>query len=167
MNKAIFLDRDGTINIEKNYLYKKEEFEFIAGMPKAIKKWNDLGYLVLVITNQAGIARGFYEEVDVDILHKHINRCLKKVSAHIDGFYFCPHHPTEGIGKYKVECNCRKPNTGLLEKAIKDFNVDISKSYLFGNKGSDIEAGNRIGVQTFLVDSKSFDIDIYPMFNLL
>ncbi len=161
MNKAIFLDRDGTLNIEKNYLYRIEDFEFIKGMPEAIRKWNELGYLVIVITNQAGVARGYYREEDVKILHEYINECLKKLGAHINSFYYCPHHPTEGIGKYKIECNCRKPKTGLLEKAIVEFSIDVNKSYLFGDKESDLEAGSKMKIKSFLVDGKSFDINYY------
>ncbi|WP_054741953.1 D-glycero-alpha-D-manno-heptose-1,7-bisphosphate 7-phosphatase [Cellulosilyticum ruminicola] len=152
MNKAVFLDRDGTINVEKNYLYKIEDFEFIQGVPEAIKLLNDAGYLVIVITNQAGIARGYYTEEDMHKLHRYINQELIKYGAHIDAYYFCPHHPVHGIGEYKKDCNCRKPKTGMLEAAIKDFDIDVSKSYMFGDKEWDVEAGERMGVLGFRVD---------------
>lgn len=166
MKKAIFLDRDGTINKEKNYLYKIEDFKFIPGMPDAIKRWNDLNYLVIVVTNQAGVARGYYTEEDVKILHTYINDELQMYSAWIDKFYYCPHHPTEGNGKYLRICNCRKPNTGLLEQAIKEFDIDISQSFLFGNSKSDLDAGEKLNIKSFLVDGKSFNIDDYYMFKL-
>lgn len=166
MKKAIFLDRDGTINIEKDYLYKIADFEFIDGMPSAIQRWNKLGFLVIVVTNQSGIARGYYKEKDVEILHMYINEELSKYNAHIDKFYYCPHHPTEGKGKYLKNCNCRKPKTGLLERAIEENDIDISKSYLFGDKNSDLEAGKKLGIESFLVDGISFDVDSYNLFNI-
>lgn len=161
MNKAIFLDRDGTLNVEKNYLYKIEDFEFIPGIPEAIKRWNELGYKVIVITNQAGVARGYYKEEDVQVLHQYINERLEKINAHIDAFYYCPHHPVHGTGKYKVDCNCRKPKTGMLEQAILDFNIDVGKSYLFGDHDSDIEAGEAMKIKSHKIDGKSFCIEKY------
>ncbi|MBN1075620.1 HAD family hydrolase [Clostridium botulinum] len=153
MNKAVFLDRDGTINIEKNYLYKIEAFEFIEGVPEAIKMLNDAGYLVIVVTNQAGIARGYYTEEDMYRLHEHINDELKKYDAHIDEFYFCPHHPECGIGKYKLDCNCRKPKSGMLEEAIKKYNIDKNRSYIIGDKDWDVESGENIGIKGYKVDN--------------
>ena len=141
MNKAAFFDRDGTINVEKNYLYKVEDFEFIEGIPELIKKYNDEGYIVIVVTNQAGIARGYYTEEDMNILHRYINEQLAKIGAHIDAFYFCPHHPD-----ITGECNCRKPKTGMLEKAIKDWDIDVSQSILYGDKPWDIVAGKKCGI---------------------
>jgi len=161
LNKAIFLDRDGTLNVEKNYLYKTEDFEFISGMPEAIKRWNELGYKVIVVTNQAGVARGYYTEDDVVNLHIYINDLLMKSGAHIDAFYYCPHHPIYGIGKYKRECNCRKPKTGMLEQAIADFDIDITKSFLFGNQDSDIEAGETMNIKSYKVDGNLFNIEKY------
>ncbi|WP_312647419.1 D-glycero-alpha-D-manno-heptose-1,7-bisphosphate 7-phosphatase [Aminipila sp.] len=141
MNKAVFFDRDGTINVEINYLHRIEDFRFIDGMSEFIKKWNDWGYKVIVVTNQAGIARGYYTEEDMHKLHAHINKELKKIGAHIDAFYFCPHHPD-----FTGECNCRKPKTGMIEQAIKDFDIDVSQSILFGDKEWDIEAGKKSGI---------------------
>lgn len=151
-NKAVFLDRDGTISIEKNYLYKPEDFKFIDGSIGAIRLLNRNNYKVIVVTNQAGVARGYYTEREVDRLHHYINEELKKHNAVIDAFYYCPHHPN-GKGKYKIECNCRKPKTGLFEKAVSDFRVDVTKSYLIGDKASDIEAGKRVGMETILVET--------------
>ncbi len=159
MRKAIFLDRDGTINTYKEHIFKIEDFEFINGMPEAIKKWNDLNYLIIVITNQAGIGRGLYTEADVSILHKYINEELSKIGAHIDAFYFCPHHPEHGLGEYKKECNCRKPKTGLFEQAISDYQIDIDSSFLFGDKEWDIEAGEKVGLKSFMVDGAPFDVN--------
>lgn len=151
LNKAVFLDRDGTINVEKNYLYKIEDFEFIEEVPKAIKLLNDKGYKIIVITNQAGIARGYYKEDDVDKLHQYIGDELRNHNAYIDGYYYCPHHPLHGIGDYKINCNCRKPKTGLLEMAIKDFNINANESWMIGDKITDIETGQVLNLRTILV----------------
>lgn len=149
--KTVFLDRDGTINVEKNYLYRPEEFKFIPKAPDAIKMLNQAGYQVIVVSNQAGVARGYYTEEDVGKLHHYVNELLKNYNAHIDAFYYCPHHPEAGVGKYKVKCHCRKPETGLFEKACADFPVDIENSWMIGDNVGDIEAGNRFNLRTILV----------------
>lgn len=149
--KAVFLDRDGTINEEKNYLYKIEDFEFIPGAPEAIKKLKDEGYLVVVVSNQSGIARGYFDEQAVDRLHHHIQSELFEYGTSIDAFYYCPHHPKAGLGKYKVACECRKGAPGMLLQAARDHNIDLKQSYIIGDKLADIEAGERAGCQSILV----------------
>ena len=149
--KTVFLDRDGTINVEKNYLYRPEEFEFIPKVPEAIARLNNAGYQVIVVSNQAGVARGYYSEDDVIKLHQYVNEQLSKYKAHIDGFYYCPHHPDAGIGKYKMKCHCRKPETGLFEKACEDFDVNIEDSWMIGDNIGDIKAGNNFHLKTILV----------------
>ncbi len=149
--KTVFLDRDGTINVEKNYLYRPEEFEFIPKVPEAIARLNNAGYQVIVVSNQAGVARDYYSEDDVIKLHQYVNEQLSKYKAHIDGFYYCPHHPDAGIGKYKMKCHCRKPETGLFEKACEDFDVDIEDSWMIGDNIGDIKAGNNFHLKTILV----------------
>lgn len=151
MEKIVFLDRDGTINVEKNYLYKIEEFEFIDGAEEAIKLLNDAGYKVVVVSNQAGVARGYYTEQDVDTLHKFVNQELEKKGAQIDAFYYCPHHPEHGVGQYRIKCNCRKPETGLFEQAEKIWQIDKDHSYMIGDNKGDIQAGKNYGVSTILV----------------
>lgn len=146
MNKVAFFDRDGTINVDVNYLYKIEDFRFINGMPQFIKKFNDWGYKVIVVTNQAGIGRGYYTEEDMHKLHDHINEELARIGAHIDAFYFCPHHPD-----FTGSCRCRKPEPGMIEQAIKDFDIDVTQSVLFGDKPWDIEAGKKCGIKGYLV----------------
>lgn len=131
MNRAIFLDRDGTINIEKNYLYKIQDFEFISGAEKAIKIINDLEYKVIVITNQSGVSRGFFNEQNLIILHEYINNQLFKIAAKIDKFYYCPHSD-------KDFCECRKPKLGMYLEAVKEFNINLKHSYIIGDKISDI-----------------------------
>jgi D-glycero-D-manno-heptose 1,7-bisphosphate phosphatase len=151
MKKCVFLDRDGNINIEKDYLYKIEEFEFIDGAKEAIKIFNDLGYLVVVITNQSGIARGYYDEDNVKELHDHLKKEINKIGGSIDGFYFCPHHPQKGIGRYKLDCNCRKPKPGMFLEAKKDLNIDFLSSIMVGDKISDVKAGKNLGMRSILV----------------
>lgn len=145
MNKAIILDRDGTINVEKNYLYKIEDFEFIEGVPQTIKLLNDHNFKVIVITNQSGIDRGFYTEADVIMLHNFINQELEKINAHIDDFYYCPHNPDE------TSCNCRKPNTQFHLQAIQKWNIDCRLSYIVGDKITDLIPGKKLGMKTILV----------------
>ena len=146
MEKAIFLDRDGTINVDKGYVHKPEDFVFMAGAPEAIRQMNKFGYKVIVISNQSGIARGFFTSDDVVKLHEHINLELNKYGARIDAYYFCPHHPD-----YDMECDCRKPKTGLIEQAVKDFNIDLTQSWMIGDKASDLECAGNIGLKAVLL----------------
>jgi D-glycero-D-manno-heptose 1,7-bisphosphate phosphatase len=147
---AVFLDRDGTINIEKQYLYRYEDWEWIAGAIEAIKKFNDAGVLVIVITNQAGVARGIYNSEDVELLHERVSKELQTHGAHIDAYYYCPHHPEFGN---KMVCSCRKPAPGLLFKAQKEWDIDLNRSAIFGDKASDVKAGQAAGVESFLVST--------------
>jgi D-glycero-D-manno-heptose 1,7-bisphosphate phosphatase len=146
--RAVFLDRDGTINVEKDYLYKIEDFEFIPKAPEAIKKLKDAGFMVIVISNQSGIARGYFDEDAVHQLHKHIQHELAKYNTIIDAFYICPHHPEEGD---RVVCDCRKGKPGMLLRAAVDHDIDLGKSFMVGDKMADIEAGVRAGCQSLLV----------------
>ncbi len=141
MNKAVFLDRDGVINIEKNYVYKIEDFEFMPGIFDLCRKYQQEGYLIFIITNQAGIARGYYTEKQFLILTDWMIKELKKQDITITKVYFCPHHPD-----FTGECECRKPNPGMILQAAKEFDIDLSESILIGDKESDIEAGKRAGV---------------------
>ena len=144
---AAFLDRDGTLNEDTGYVHRPDQFRWLPGATETIRLLNDLGYLVLVVTNQAGVARGYYRESDVVALHAWINGQLRPLGVHIDAFYFCPHHPTEGIGEYRVACNCRKPAPGLVMQAVRDWHVDMSRSIGCGDKRSDTEAWLHAGVQ--------------------
>lgn len=146
MRKAVFFDRDGTINVDVRYLHRPEDLRFIDGMPQFIKKWNDWGYLVIVVTNQAGIARGMYTEEDMRALHRHMNERLEGYGAHIDAFYFCPHHPD-----LTGPCRCRKPAPGMIEQAIREFDLDPGQCVLFGDQPWDIQAGEQCGIKGLLV----------------
>ena len=150
MKKAIFLDRDGTINVEKNYIYKSEDLVFEEGSIEALKTFKNLGYILIVVSNQSGIARGYFTEADLNIFNNNMNEILKKNGVEITEFYCCPHHP-DGIGKYKKVCECRKPNNKMIEDAIKKYNIDREKSYMIGDKISDIGAGLKSNLKTVLV----------------
>lgn len=151
MKKTIFLDRDGTINIEKDYLHKIEELEFEKNAIKALQIFKKLGYILIVVTNQSGIARSYFSEEDLHKFNEEMNNILKENEAGIDEFYFCPHHPEKGIGIYKKNCECRKPNNKLIEEAIEKYNIDRSQSYMVGDKFSDIQAGIKSKLKTILV----------------
>lgn len=148
---AVFLDRDGTIIVNKPYLYRPEDLEFLPGAIEAIRLLNDNDYLVIVVTNQSGVARDYFSEADVITLHDYLNHQLRAEHAHIDQFYFCPHHYLEGMGRYKKHCTCRKPNIGMIEQAIKEFQIDRSRSFLIGDQISDLQAGLRAGLKRSLL----------------
>lgn len=151
MNKAIFLDRDGTINVEKHYLYKIEDFEFLPGVIEALKMLQDAGYLLIVITNQSGIGRGYYTENDFKVLNDWMVNTLKEKGIVISAVYYCPHLPDAKILKYRKDCECRKPKLGMYYQAIKDFNIDLSQSYAIGDKIRDCEICKTTVCHGFLI----------------
>ncbi len=163
MNKALFLDRDGVVNKEKDYLYKIEDFEFIDGVFETCRYFQDKGYLIIIITNQAGIARGKYTEKDYQVLTKWMIREFDKENIKISKVYHCPHYPDfSGI------CECRKPNPKMILDAQKEFNIDLVNSILVGDKNTDIEAGIKAGIKmNYLVrtghkiDSNKFETLIF------
>jgi D,D-heptose 1,7-bisphosphate phosphatase len=146
MNKAAFLDRDGTVNIDFGYVHDIKNWKFIENAIEAISILNKNGYVVIVITNQSGVARGFYKEEDVVNLHLEVNKILAEYGAHIDKFYYCPHHIESKISKYRVDCDCRKPKSALFNKAIIENNIDISKSIACGDNDRDTQAAMRAGI---------------------
>jgi D-glycero-D-manno-heptose 1,7-bisphosphate phosphatase len=150
VKRAIFLDRDGTINVEKEYLFQIADFEFIPGVPEAIRMINEAGFLVIVVTNQSGVARGYYCEEDVEVLHRHIASELQRAGAHVDGWLYCPHHPS-GRGSYALPCDCRKPLPGMLQEAARRYDIDLENSIMIGDKLADVEAGLAAGCRTVLV----------------
>lgn len=147
---AVFFDRDGVLNIDHGYTYRKEEFQWMPGAIKAIRHFNQKGYYVFVVTNQSGIARGYYTEEDVKTLHSFMNEELAKHSAHIDAFYYCPHHVDGKIEQYKQSCQCRKPLPGMLMQALKEWGIAPSESFLVGDKDSDIQAAEAAGIKGVL-----------------
>jgi D-glycero-D-manno-heptose 1,7-bisphosphate phosphatase len=158
LQRAVFLDRDGVINVEKGYLHRIEDFELLPGAPEALSLLKEAGFLLVVVTNQSGVARGYYSLEAVHELHRHLQSELKPYGVAINGFYICPHHPEHGSGKFAAECFCRKPLPGMLEQAVADFRIDPAQSYLVGDKLSDIEAGHAAGCRCLLVRTGYGDI---------
>lgn len=142
MIQAIFFDRDGVLNEEIGYLWEVEKFKWIDGARDAIRFCNERGLLAIVVTNQSGIARGLYTAREVDKLHDFMQKSLSEVGAHIDAFYYCPHHP-----EFSGECDCRKPKPGLILRACEDFNINPAQAIMFGDTERDIEAAKAAGLR--------------------
>jgi D-glycero-D-manno-heptose 1,7-bisphosphate phosphatase len=151
---AAFLDRDGVLNIDHGYAHRLDQLEWIEGAPAAVRLLNESGYFVFVATNQSGIARGYYDEAAVDRFHTHMQAALRAQGAHVDGFYYCPHHPDGSVANYAVACRCRKPGTGLLEQAAQEWPLDLSRSFLIGDKTSDLKAAADFGIDGILFDAR-------------
>jgi len=150
-NRAVFLDRDGTINAEVGYLDSVERLRFLDGAPAALGRLHSAAWKVIVVTNQAGVARGYFSEATVRRIHSTMDTLLRSRKGHVDAYYYCPHHPTEGLGSYRVACACRKPKPGLLVRASREWGIDLSSSYMVGDKLSDLEAGHSAGCKLVLV----------------
>ena len=152
MSKAVFLDRDGVITREPPYYaHRIDQLELISKSAEAIRLLNKSGFKVIVVSNQSGVARGYYQEKDIEIYNRVMKKKLEEEKAYIDAIYYCPHHPRAAIEKYKIDCECRKPKPGMLKQAEKDLNLNLKLSFLVGDKMSDIEAGYRAGCKTILV----------------
>jgi len=147
-NKALFLDRDGVINIEKNYVHRIEDFEFVDGIFDVMAAFQSKGYMLFVITNQAGIGRGYYTEADFHKLNSWMLNELSLKGIDIQRVYYSPYHADHGLGNYKQDSICRKPNPGMILQAKDEFDIDLTQSFLIGDKQSDIEAGMRAGIGT-------------------
>jgi D,D-heptose 1,7-bisphosphate phosphatase len=151
--KAILLDRDGTIIKEKNYLSSKKDIEFETGAISALKLLQENNYKLIIITNQSGIARGMFTELQFKELQEYILKLFKQENIDFLDYFFCPHHPTAGKGIYKKDCNCRKPKPGMLIDAINKYKIDIKASFMIGDKISDIKAGQNAGLKSILVQT--------------
>lgn len=153
---VLFLDRDGVINRDTNYVYKIKNLEILNGVEKAIQFAVQKFYLVICITNQSGIGRGYFKYDDVKILHEYINKRLQKYNAEISEFYVCPHHPVHGKGKFKKKCSCRKPNPGLIKRAIKKYNINLKNSFMIGDKHTDKQAAMSAGIKFYFKEDVNF-----------
>ncbi|MFH1445566.1 MAG: HAD family hydrolase [Nanoarchaeota archaeon] len=156
MNKAVFLDRDGVINsTDGNAPLSADRFFIMDGVSEAIKKLNEKGYLVIIVTNQPDIAKGLLTFKGLEEMHEKMKKILTKAGAHLDAVYICPHHPTKGfkgeIPELKMKCECRKPKPGLLLQAMKEYNIDSEQSWMIGDSKTDIVAGQAAGVRTIRV----------------
>lgn len=151
---ALFLDRDGVINLDNAYVHRKEDFHFIDGIFDLVSEANRAGYVVVIVTNQAGIGRGYYTEEDFHTLMGWVCNQFLQNDARIDAVYFCPHHPEHGVGKYRKESEYRKPRPGMLLRAATELHLDLTQSIIVGDKLSDIEAGRAAGLKTLLYFSE-------------
>lgn len=148
MNKVCFLDRDGVLIHEECYLSDPEKVRLIEGAGQTINALHAQGYLVIVITNQAGVARGYYPEESIDQVHAKIDELLAVDGAFIDKYYYCPHHPKGVVEKYTMVCTCRKPATGMVDQAVEDFEIDLENSFVVGDKVTDVKTATNTGCKT-------------------
>lgn len=155
MHKAVFLDRDGTIIEDPGYLSRPEQVRFLPGAIEGLKKMQEAGYLLVIITNQSGIARGYFTEDELRMIHEYLTEQLEKQGVTLSGIYYCPHHPKEGYPPYVKKCRCRKPGSVLLERAADELSIELAASWMIGDKTSDILAGKRAGCRTVLITEQA------------
>lgn len=148
---AVFLDRDGTINEQRGYINHISRFVLLPRTAEAVRLLNEHGFLAIIVTNQSGVARGYFPIELVNEVHEHLKELLRKEGAYVDGIFFCPHYHRGEVGEYTIECNCRKPRPGLIEKARKNLDIDMAGSYLIGDRVSDIELAKRCNLKGVLV----------------
>jgi D-glycero-D-manno-heptose 1,7-bisphosphate phosphatase len=147
-----FLDRDGVLNVDRGYVHRLQELELMPGAADAVRLLNAGGYRVVIVTNQSGIARGFYDEAALERLHAGLRARLAAQGARIDAFYYCPHHPQGSVARFAIACECRKPKTGMLEQAARDHPVDRGHSFLIGDKDDDVAAAAAFGIRGIKFD---------------
>jgi D-glycero-D-manno-heptose 1,7-bisphosphate phosphatase len=148
---AVFVDRDGTVNEEVDFLTSPRDLRLIPRSAEAIRRANDLGLRVIIVTNQSGVARGLLTEAELLDVHRALTERLAAENARVDDIYYCPHHPSEGIGPYRRECDCRKPNTGMVERAVREFRIDPERSYVIGDRTVDVAMAKNAGARAILV----------------
>ncbi len=149
--KAVFLDRDGVLDVDSGYMYRPEQLQWVPGAREAVALFHQLGYAVFVVTNQSGIARGLFTQTDMENFHAHMQEELQTVGGWIDQFYFCPHHPTQGvIPALTIACACRKPKPGMILQAFAQHDLDKEHSFLIGDRDSDIQAAAGAGIAGYL-----------------
>jgi D-glycero-D-manno-heptose 1,7-bisphosphate phosphatase len=165
MHAAAFLDRDGVLNVDSDFLHRVEDLVWVGGALAAVRRLNQRFARVVVVTNQSGIARGLYREEDVERLHAWMAASAAAQGARIDAFYYCPHHPTAGSGPYTLACDCRKPEPGMLLRAIDEHAIDPGASLLIGDRASDLEAARRAGVRGFLFPGGDLDDFVATLLN--
>ncbi|MCP3661087.1 MAG: D-glycero-beta-D-manno-heptose 1,7-bisphosphate 7-phosphatase [Gammaproteobacteria bacterium] len=152
--KAIILDRDGIINIDKGYVHNIEDFEFVEYIFEVLQQFQKLGYRLFIVTNQSGIAKGYYTEADFIKLNNHMIGEFKNNAIKIEKIVYCPHHPAGIREEYSIQCNCRKPESGMIEEILMEYEIDIDNSYMIGDSERDIIAGNNVGLKSVLISRK-------------
>jgi D-glycero-D-manno-heptose 1,7-bisphosphate phosphatase len=164
---AAFLDRDGVLIEDKGYVFKVEDLKILPEVSSTLKSLQDRGYLLIVISNQAGVARGYFGEDDVKIFHKELSKRIEAESgAKIDAFYYCPHHPEAKVEAYRKECDCRKPGIAMLTAAAKDFSIDWEKSFFVGDRSSDIDCAINAKIRGFQILSHQYEMHPHPTANI-
>jgi D-glycero-D-manno-heptose 1,7-bisphosphate phosphatase len=153
LQRAVFLDRDGTLIRDVGYLTRVEQIEILTGVPAALRALRAAGFKIVVVTNQSAVARGWLSEAVLKQIHRVIQDRLADEDAQLDAIYYCPHHPTEGIGRYRINCDCRKPNAGMIERAAAELVLEPKKSYVLGDQNVDVELALRVGAIPLLVRS--------------
>lgn len=151
LKPAVFMDRDGTMTVEGGYINHPSRLKLIPTTADAVRLCNEHDLLAIVATNQAGVARGYFTEDMIHVVHKRLGTMLAKKNAVLDAIYYCPHHPREGKPPYRAQCDCRKPGPGMIERACRELPVDKAHSYMVGDKISDSEFGHRLGLRTVMV----------------
>jgi D-glycero-D-manno-heptose 1,7-bisphosphate phosphatase len=147
--KAAFLDRDGVINVDHGYVGSMDRVEWTSGAPEAIRWLREQGYLVIVVTNQSGIARGYFSESEFQRFNEGYLAALAGMGAKVDALYYCPHHPTAGQGDYLVDCDCRKPKNGMIEQGVREWSIDRESSFLVGDSETDLEAAKKSQIRAY------------------
>ena len=150
-----FLDRDGVLNVDRGFVHKPEDIEMVPGAAAAVRLLNEAGYYVFVVTNQSGVARGLYSEAAVERVHRHMQDILRTEGAHIDAFYYCPHHPNGSVAEFAIQCRCRKPEPGMLEQAARDWPIDFGRSFLIGDRDHDLSAAAAFHIRGVKFDAQT------------
>jgi D-glycero-D-manno-heptose 1,7-bisphosphate phosphatase len=148
---AVFIDRDGTINEQMGYVNHPSRFVLLPGVPEAFRILNQAGFLAIILSNQSGVARGYFPIELIYDIHSMMTQSIGKQGGRIDGIYFCPHYPKGSVQEYSVECDCRKPGTGLVKQACENFEIDLSRSYMIGDHYTDMELAERANIKGILV----------------
>lgn len=161
--RAVFLDRDGVINVDRGYVHRAADFQLIDGVIDGLLTLQTAGYLLLIVTNQAGIGRGFYTEDDFLAFSLYVDAVLKSKGVYIARTYYCPHHPDAKVTRYRVACDCRKPQPGMLLRARDEFGIDMSRSAIVGDKATDVLAGQRAGVATKVLVGTGHQLSLCDM----
>lgn len=151
LRRAVFIDRDGTISEEVGYVNHPSRFRLFPFAAGAVRKLNEAGWLVVLVTNQAGVARGYFTEEVLLEVHRLLCEALEEQGARLDAIYYCPHHPTVGRPPYRLDCDCRKPKPGLIHRAARDFAIDLERSWMIGDRYSDVELARNAGVRAAFV----------------
>lgn len=151
MNRAVFLDRDGTLNVDRDYLYRIEDFEFLPGAVEGLRLLQEAGFLLVVITNQSGIARGYYTEDDFTKLTSWMTGELRRQGVKLAGVYYCPHLPDGAVSEYRMDCPCRKPKTGLFDRAVRELDISLTHSFAVGDRLRDCAVCTPSGCRGFLI----------------